>query len=239
MKLFVTDYDDTLYTSDEQIQKNNIKLKELKDNGFCIVIATGRSITSIKTQINTYNIIYDFLACSDGSIIYDKNDHIVFAEYLNPIILDDFKLFYQNLDYEEIQFSYPDGYHNTLNDKKTLLGINVCLSNDNYSEEILTSFYHLKQKYLQYNFLAYKHPHFSYLCIKPQNVSKSYAISFLIDKLKIKKKDVFVIGDSSNDLEMLIDFHGVRMTNSNEEINKHIKKHYDELEDYVIDILKE
>jgi len=237
MKLFVTDYDDTLYTNDPQIKENIKRLKELQDNDFIVMISTGRSYPSIKTQINLYQIPYDFISCADGSIIYDKDGQVFWTEYMDTSIIKDFQKFYEKLSFEEIQFSYEEGYLNYLKDK--LLGINICLSSTIYSNKIKSDFYKLKNKYPHYNYLAYRHPNFSYLCIKPENISKSYAISILIDKLNIKKDDVFVIGDSSNDYEMLRDFNGVRMTNSKEEIQKTIKIHYDEVSGYIEEILKQ
>ena len=239
MKLFVTDYDDTLYTSDQSIIKNIEMFNKLKEHNFLIMISTGRSYPSIKKQINTYNIIYDFISCADGSIIYDKNKNIIYKDALNPKIINDFIKFYQTLNYEEIQFSYPKGYQNILGNTKNLLGINICLSNDNYNQDTVNKFYKLKEKYPNYNYLCYKHPNFSYLCIKPKDISKSYAITYLINKLKIKKEDVYVIGDSSNDFEMIKDYHGVGMYNSCDEILSIVNKTYSEVSDYSIDILKE
>ena len=67
MKLFVTDYDNTLYIDEESMKLNIQKLNELKKQDYIIVISTGRSISSIKEKILEYNIPFDYINCADGS----------------------------------------------------------------------------------------------------------------------------------------------------------------------------
>lgn len=237
MKLFVTDYDDTLYNGDLIINKNINKLIKLQQNNFKIVISTGRSYPSILNQVNKYNIPFDYLSCCDGSIIYDNEGKIIDAFYLNKEIVKPLEEFYQNLNYEEIQFSYKEGYSNILKDGN-LLGINIVLSTENYNKKIVNDFLRIKNKYQNFNFLPYQHPNFSYLCVKPLNVSKSYAIKALKEKLNIKDNDIYVIGDADNDFEMIRDYHGVGMKTSCDSVKKIANKLYDQVYDYINDILK-
>ena len=239
MKLFITDYDGTLYTSDDVIKTNIKYLKKLQEKGFYIVISTGRSYPSIKEQINLYQIPYDYLCCADGSIIYDNKNKVINKYLLKKEIIPDFIKFYQTLDYEEIQYSYPDGYHNTLSRYNDLLGINICIATSLYNEKMKKDFFKLKNRYKDYNFLCYTHPNYSYLCVKPSNISKSIAIKYLQEKLNILDNDIYVIGDSSNDLEMIRDYNGVCMTNSYSDVLNIAKEKYDEVYTYIIDILKD
>ena len=71
MKLFVTDYDGTLYTDEVSIKENITMLKKLQKNNIKVVISTGRSYPSIKELVDLHKIPYDYLSCADGSIIYD------------------------------------------------------------------------------------------------------------------------------------------------------------------------
>ena len=239
MKMFVTDYDDTLYTSDEQILINIQKLKELHEKKFIIVIATGRSYSSIKRQVVERKIPVDYLVCADGSIIYNNKGEVIKDYPINKDIIEPFKEFYCNLDYDEIQFSYKDGYANKLEENEDILGINVCISTRLYNKQMEKDFYKLKKKYKNYNYLAYTHPNYSYLCVKPKDVTKSYAIDYLRKILNLKKSDLYLIGDSSNDVEMLKDFKGVGMKNSCQEVLKVVKKTYREVSDYLDEIMKD
>lgn len=237
MKLFVTDYDETLYTTDEEIRENIKKIKKLQENDFLFVIATGRSFPSIKNQTKLFKIPYDYLITSDGSIIYDKDDNIVKMFDIDKESVTLMKNFYGKLNYEEIQFSYKEGYQNIYDEENTLLGINICMSNRIYNEKLEKNFLKLKRKYPKYNFLAYRHTNYSYLCIKPRNVNKSYAINYLKDLYDIKKKEVYVIGDSSNDIEMIHDFKGAAMASSYPDVLRVTKKRFKKVSDYIDSII--
>ena len=50
---------------------------------------------------------------------------------------------------------------------------------------------------------------------------------------------MYLIGDSSNDVEMLKDFKGVGMKNSCQEVLKVVKKTYREVSDYLDEIMKD
>ena len=77
MKLFVTDYDGTLFVNEKQIKNTVKKLKKLREKDFIIAIATGRSITSITNQTIIYNIPYDYIICADGSVTYDNKGKVI------------------------------------------------------------------------------------------------------------------------------------------------------------------
>ena len=240
MKLFVTDYDDTLYVDNESIKKTNKLLKELQKNGFYIVIATGRGYPSINNQTTIHEIPYDYITCSDGSAIYNNQGVVEEIYTINKEIIKPFEEFYQDVNFEELQFSYPEGYSNILNnDNDNLLGVNICVSNENYTKELVDKFTLMSKVYQDYSFLNYIHPNFSYLCIKPKGISKAASIEYIRKKHKIKKEDVYVIGDASNDYEMIRDYNGVCVSTPFEEIIKIAKKVYPTIDDYIMELLKE
>ncbi len=238
MKLFVSDYDDTYYMNDMDIKENNKLIKKLQKKNFLFAIATGRPGHSIKEKIKMYQIPVDYIICSDGSIIYDKDGNIIQMFPIKQDILPAFINFYQNLNYEEIQFSYPEGYANIPYENKTLLGLNICLSNEVINKKIINAFQKLRNSFPNYNYLLYTHPHFSFLCIKPCNVSKSFAVKTLRDLLDIEEENIYVIGDAGNDYEMIRDFHGVAMSHANPDILKIAKKSYPKVSNYLNEILR-
>ena len=237
MKLFVTDYDGTLFVDEDSLKENIKYLKQLQNNNFKIVISTGRGHPSIKSLIDTYNIPYDYLSCADGSIIYDNNDNILEMYEMSIDVIDTFINFYQSLNYEEIQFVYPEGYSNIFNKNNILLGTNVCINSLYYNNDTVNHFLELKKSYPNYNFLTYRHPIFSYLCIKPYGINKSTTIKYLKNKYNINDNDIYVIGDSDNDYAMIKDFNGSCMENSTLEVLNIAKNKYVNVSDYIKDIL--
>lgn len=240
MKLFVTDYDQTLYTDDISIKENNKMLKKLQKNDFKVVISTGRSLPSIKKQIDAHHIPYDYVSCADGSIVYDNAGNIVELFFMDKEIVKPYQKFYKKIKYETLQFVYPEGYSDSLKeDDNNLLGINICISNANYTKDILNQFIEMSEKYTNYSFLNYMHIDYSYLCVKPKGISKSSTIKCLMEKNNILFDDIYVIGDSYNDFEMIRDYNGVCMNTSCQDVLDIAKKKYKSVYDYIVDILKE
>ena len=239
MKLFVTDYDNTLYIDEDSIKENIKKLHELPENNFYIVISTGRSLPSIKEKINEYNIPFDYVTCADGSIIYDKNYNLIKFYELNKEIINEVINFKNSINYEEMQVSYEDGYSNLLDLNKKISGINIVIYNSNITDKTINLFNKIKEDFSNYNYLIYNHEPYSYFCVKQKDVSKAYGITFLKNYLNITDNNIYVIGDSDNDLEMLKEYNGVCVNNSTKEVLNTCDKHYLNVSDYIKDILKD
>ena len=86
MKILVADYDNTIYLDDDKIIKTIKKIKKLQESGVLFMISTGRSINSILEQINKHHLPFDYLSCADGSIIYDKDCHLI-KQYILEFLL--------------------------------------------------------------------------------------------------------------------------------------------------------
>lgn len=238
MKLFVTDYDNTLFIDDVSILENIKMIKELQKNNFYVVISTGRSLPSIKEKIREYNIPFDYLTCADGSIIYDKNYEIIKFYEIKKDIINEIINYKNQITHEEIQISYENGYSNLLDLSKQISGINIVIHNSTITDKTNSLFNDLKTKFPSYNYLVYNHEPYSFYCIKQKNVSKAKGIEFLSEYLNIKRENIYVIGDSDNDLEMLIEYNGVCVKNSTEEVLKVCKKSYNQVYDFINEILK-
>ena len=76
-KLLVSDYDQTFYINDEDIEKNKIAVNEFRKKGNIFVIATGRSYADFMKKKNQYNIEYDYLIINHGATILDKKENII------------------------------------------------------------------------------------------------------------------------------------------------------------------
>lgn len=190
---------------------------------------TGRDIISIKDEINKYNIPYDYIICSDGSIIYDKEKMVKMykiKDKFHKIIFD----FIKNITYDELQIAYEKGYSDEFTNEP-FASINISIKDN---KEF--NFDKLKEKYQDFNYLIYTHPPVTYYCIKPKSVDKAYAINYFKNKFNLKMKDIYVIGDSDNDLEMIKKYHGVCVSSANENVIKISKKVYKEVFNYLEDI---
>ena len=169
MKLFVTDYDNTLYVNDEEIKDAIKELKRIREKDIKVVIATGRAIRSIRNQIIEHSIPFDYITCADGSLIYDNNYNLIKEYQMEHDILEEIPKLVSNVTYEEMQYSYATGYENYLDLTKSISSVNVVVFESCFTKELQNKWEALKKKYPDYNFLAYKHFY---------SVTKSYIYYF-------------------------------------------------------------
>ena len=145
----------------------------------------------------------------------------------------------KNVTYEEIQYSYDTGYENYLDLTRNISSINLVIFEKYLTKELRDKWEDLKKRFPNYNYLNYKNfysvtqSYIYYLCIKNKDVSKSKGIEFLANYLNIDKDDIYVIGDSDNDYEMIYDYHGVCVENATDSIKKISKHIYKKISDYL------
>lgn len=60
-QIVFSDYDGTIYITEENMCKNVKAIEEYINNGGKFVIVTGRSKTSVSNVIKQYNILYDYI----------------------------------------------------------------------------------------------------------------------------------------------------------------------------------
>ena len=215
MKILASDFDLTLYVDDLDTVKRNVSAisRFIKQgNVFCII--TGRNYSSIKKLLNQYHIPYHYLICQDGAKIFDSLDYCFSTEYLSrekiekvlPIV-------------EKYQFSYylDDGYNET-NNLDDCVKIACRLEGRVDDAEKLIS-------ELDSN-SVYAYLSSSHINIVDRSVNKKIALEKVLVHADCYKEDLYVIGDSINDLEMLTAFQGAVMKNHHSKLDSLGKKSY-------------
>lgn len=213
MKLLVSDYDYTIKPYEKSpnlieriIFKKNIgSINRFIENGNKFVIATGRNTTSIQDEVKKYGINYDYLIAYNGRVIVDKNNKIIYANYIDENLYD--YLINSGLIENSILFNE---YESTEN-KNNLIYIKAKLNTYENIKELIKT---LKEKYpnikIDYTYLI------NMLLIR-NNFNKYLGIEKLLEKedLNIDRNDIYTVGDETNDIEMLHEFNGTRMFLSN------------------------
>lgn len=207
-KLLVSDYDQTFYINDEDIEKNKIAVNEFRKKENIFVIATGRSYADFMKKKNQYNIEYDYLIINHGATILDKKENIIFNEKIPNEILDSLK-FDLHIENSERNFCCSILESRVDFEYKNLTKIHVKYNDLEYSNKILKK---LEEKYN--SFLN------SYLVsgnsieIISKNANKSKAIKLLSKEIEIVQEEIYTIGDSYSDFEMVKDYNGYAMKES-------------------------
>ena len=238
-KMIIFDIDETLVDNKNKcIWQTTVKaLKELKEKGHEIVVATGRNTTllftidMIKSYISHFVLINGQQIISKGNSIYDN---IIKRNDVERIIAD---LDKYNIPYGLM--SKDDVYINKANDdvcySYSLFGLlEPKIDKDYYKYNDIYQIWcfgkndeveEISKKYKDFKFISWGSYGFDIL---PIDTSKAKTIKILASHLGIDMKDTIAIGDGLNDIEMIKECGiGIAMGNANPKLK--------DVADYVTD----
>lgn len=229
--MLVSDYDQTFYINDNDIEKNKKAVEQFQNKGNIFVIATGRSYLDFKNKLDLYNFNYDYVILNHGATILDKDNNI-FANYsIDSNIIKDI---YEDLNIKESINSFNcselesrvDFNHQNLtkinvkyNSREEAMRINKII-NDKYSNYVVSYFVNTNS-----------------IEIISNQTNKSNAINILIERLSLSKDDIYTIGDGYSDIDMIKDFNGYAIKDSVEELKQVSIKEYESVSDLINDML--
>ena len=226
-KLLVSDYDQTFYINDEDIEKNKIAVNEFRKKGNIFVIATGRSYYDFMKKKNQYNIEYDYLIINHGATILDQKDNIIFNEKIPNEILESLKLDL-HIENSERNFCCSILESRVEFEHKNLTKIHVKYNDSEYSNKILKK---LEEKY-NGCINAYLVSGNSIEIIS-KNANKSKAIKLLSKEIEIGQEQIYTIGDGYSDIEMVKDYNGYAMKESVDELKNVALEEIDSVSDLI------
>ena len=216
-KIFVSDYDQTFYLNDEDIEKNKIAINEFRKKGNIFVIATGRSYFDFQNKVDEYNLNYDYVIINHGATILDKNNNILINFPIKNEIIPHIK---NDLQLEKsIKGFCCSGLESRVDfNHKSLTKINVRY---NSKEEAMKINDNINAKYFEF-------VNSYYVTIN--------SLEIISNKTNKSKADVYTIGDGYSDIEMVKNFNGYAMKKSVDELKKMAKKEYDSVSELINEI---
>lgn len=230
-KILISDYDQTLYLNDEDMDKNKIAIKKFREKGNIFVIATGRSYFDFHNKVDLYNFEYDYVIINHGATILDKNNNVFTNFSIKNEIIDNIKNDLQlekslkgfccsKLD-SRVNFNHKDltKINVRYNSKEEAMAINKTI-NDKYANFVNS--YYVTENSLE---------------IISNEINKSKAIDILLKELSVSRDNAYTIGDGYSDIEMVKDFNGYAMVNSVDELKNIAKKEYNSVSDLINEIM--
>lgn len=232
-KFLISDYDGTFHTDDESIKNNIEKVKEFRKSGNIFAIATGRSFYDFNEALDKFNIEYDYLIINHGATLLDKNHNIINNYSIGNIAKENIRAEFDLVDDEHIFVC------KCLESRTSILEDDITKINIRF-----------KSKEEQVNFndiLNSKYKDFvkSYLITGLTNsievisckTNKSIAIKEIAKIENISKENIYTVGDSFNDLEMLEAFNGFCMESGEETVKCKIANKCSTIEDVIDKII--
>lgn len=99
IKVLVSDYDNTFYINDEDIEENKLAVDKFRKKGNIFIIATGRSYLDLQNKVNKYHFDYDYALINHGATIIDKNNHVIYNFSIKNEIIKELK---QDLELDSV-----------------------------------------------------------------------------------------------------------------------------------------
>ena len=262
-KLLASDIDGTLYVNNQVHEKSIDYIKKFRNNGHALLLCTGRNLSGVKYLIDNFDIEPDGFILCNGAVILDKDLNVIKEETLEDDTLkrtfeefkdnDKYNFYFSNSEY----IYFIEGYNNNprMNTEKMKKEYNiVILSEDEFynnsykansmgvevkSADIIETQTKIDEitKLMGEKLTLYRNQYF--IDIVPKDCSKSTGIKDVLEVHGVLDDDVYVIGDSWNDLSMFEKFkNSYTFTYAEEDLKKHasnvIEAFYDCLE-HIID----
>ena len=227
--LLASDFDGTLFVEDNKILKENIRqINRFRSKNNIFVIITGRGLYSIKKELIKNDIKYDYLICNNGAMIYDSKDRILSKTYLEEKdIFNIIKIIKR--DKLEFVFDIGKGFSDNLDcDLTHISSIYLNKKTVLFPEETLKE---IDNKTNTYNYIS---P--NWINITNIKVNKLNSLKDFLEIINYKSL-VFTIGDAINDVDMIKEFNGGVMKIHEEELNELTNKNYDNLSDYIKELI--
>ena len=229
MKILASDFDDTIYFEDD-VEKSIKNIKAIKEfvsfgNSFCII--TGRNYSDVKLLLNEYNIPYTYLICEDGAKIFNNMDYCIDTIYMDKELIKEIINMLNEYNYD---YYLDDGYNKTNNINDCVKVVVNCSEKDKQVEIV---------NKIKENIKVYVYASKYHINIVNFSVNKANALKRLLNIENLSYNNLHVIGDNSNDYEMVKNFSGAIMKKHHSLLNDLGKKEYNELSDYINDLLKD
>lgn len=231
-KLLVSDYDQTFYLNDIDIEENKKAVTKFKNQENVFAIASGRSYYDFYNKQNIYNFYFDYAILNHGTTIIDNSGKVLTNISINNDIIGNIK---ENLCLEEsissfccskiesrVDFNHPD-----------LTKINVKYKSRDFAMNIADKINELFGEYVNAYYVSYNSVE-----IISNKTNKSDSIKEIMKLENIDKNNVYTIGDGYSDIKMIEDYHGYAMKESLQELKDVAEKEYDSVSKLIEDIME-
>ena len=236
MKVFASDYDGTIKVNGIVSEENLAALAAWKDKGNKFGIVTGRSVESTLLEVEKYGYELDFMICNNGGVIYDKNMKLLKSftidlakalQLIEEIRFMDCNCFVLNngiqrakevvnSEYEDFKYgAYSSDYSvERIIEEGNISQIVISLNDTQLGLEIAN---YINEKYKGF---VEAYPNVNCVDIVPSNVSKASGIAYIQKHYSFAYEDIYAMGDSYNDIPMLIAYTSATLSYADEEIKE-------------------
>ncbi len=231
-KMIASDYDNTFFVNESDIERNKKAVERFVAAGGVFVIATGRSFLDLRNMVDRFGFSYDYAVINHGATAIDFDARVIanftIDDKAKNDLLNDFEL-------PHIVKCYACDVENS----------RACFTDNGITK--LNATYDSLDKAKERNaFFNAKYGKFvkSYLVEGPMleiissATDKANGIRAVANKIGMDERNIYAIGDSYSDVEMVSTFNGYCMANSVQPLRDVAKGEYDSVADFIDDVMK-
>ena len=253
MKIFASDYDGTLRIGSDVSKENKKMIQRWQDTGNLFVMVTGRSMESILSEIERNELSCDYIIGNNGGVIYDREGNL-----LQETVMD-FERALEVLEFIKTVpcFSYVinDGFHRakvvvdaSRPDRKygmikATKSVEEVLANRKIAQFVLSLDNMELAKQTagllneRYSDTVCAYVNVDCIDVVPSHISKAKGIQYLQERCCVEKEDIYVIGDSYNDLPMIEAYHGFTLHHAEGNIQKQASASFESVASAIASLL--
>ena len=221
MKLLATDYDGTLcYGYGDVMPEDLDAIRRWKEAGNLFAVVTGRSGLSIHRELDKYDLNPDFIICNNGGLVFDGEGRRLSENYMETITAIDLVYAMKEMDdvcsvmvndgmarhkicvnpqledprYPGVKADLPEDEALSL---PRYCHIVVSMTDSQAAEDMAEQINHFFGDHLA----AY--PNNTCVDVVAKGVNKGEGLQFALSWADVDEEDVYVLGDSWNDLPMI------------------------------------
>lgn len=209
-KIVVSDYDGTFYLNETGIIENVNKVNEFRAKGNLFIIATGNNLKRFEKVIMKYGICCDYLILDQGTCIFDKNKNLLKSCFID---YDISKKIINKANQITNQYKICNPYDDNGDiEEKNITKIGIDFID---LQEAFKFTENVNREYSQYvHAYTMIFDKINIVEIISNETDKNEAIKYIAKKEKIKKDNVYTVGDGYNDISMIENFNGYCMKNA-------------------------
>ncbi|WP_028331013.1 HAD family hydrolase [Brachyspira alvinipulli] len=249
MKLFVSDYDMTIYIHEKIDDSVFDAVKKWREAGNIFAIATGRNKFSIFEHIDRHGLEFDYLIANNGALVFNGKRETIFKDTIDDDISYDVIKFLHDAfegtveianDEYIISVKSKDGKDilpfrvdkkiniNEIYNIKNIIQINKMAADSKSTEEVANAVNNKFNKVIAY-------PNIRTVDIVKNSVNKANGIKFLENIIKKNNNidKILVTGDSNNDIEMIKQYNGYVQINAKENVKSITNKYFNIISDII------
>ena len=241
-KILISDLDGTIYRNKSVSFEDRLAIKKFeRENTF--IIATGRNLVTFEKFIKQFKLDFDFAILCNGALIIDNKFNVLNSNHLDDtslilkILNETNKMKAVSISLKEGGYYYPGEFNEkvlcTDIDEKNIVGFCIEFEKEIDAE---SAYDKIKNNYNSFWFERNK----NFIDVLPLGISKRTGIITLLKLINQSAEDVYVLGDSHNDISMFeFTNNSFVIDTDNSDIKKYANTVVKNISDCIQEVLKE